>query len=126
MPRTVVVFYRESSGEVPVLNWLKQLRKKDLRGYKKCVARIHRLELEGYELRRPSCDYLRNGVYELHARRGRLNYRILYFFHTRNRIVLACGFSKEGRLPASPISRAIRRKAVFDEQPARHFYQLEI
>ncbi len=126
MPPIKVIFFREASGEVPVLDWLKQLRKKDLRGYEKCAARIHRLELEGFELRRPFCDYLRDGLYELRARRGRLNYRILYFFHGRNRIVLVSGFSKEGRIPTSPMRRAFRRKAAFENQPARHKYELEL
>jgi hypothetical protein len=45
MPRTLVVFYREPAGEVPVLDWLAGLRKTNRRGYETCVAAVERLEV---------------------------------------------------------------------------------
>ena len=80
MPRMEVIFYREDQG-VPVLDWLKQLRRSDQRAYERCVAAIGRLAEAGYELRRPLADILTAGVYELRIRKDRLNFRILYFFH---------------------------------------------
>ena len=73
MPRTDVVFYQESDGDVPVLDWLKQLRRFDQRAYESCVAAIERLAEFGHELRRPLADFLRDGVYELRIRKGRVN-----------------------------------------------------
>ena len=35
----------------------------------------------GHELRRPLADYLDQGIYELRARIGQVNYRILYFLY---------------------------------------------
>jgi hypothetical protein len=36
----------------------------------------------GYDLRRPEADLLRDGAYELRVRLNRVQYRILYSFHT--------------------------------------------
>jgi phage-related protein len=80
MPRTDVVFCQESENEVPVLDWLKQLRHSDQRAYATCVAAIERLHEFGYELRRPLADILRDGIHELRIRKGRVKHRILYFF----------------------------------------------
>jgi hypothetical protein len=88
MPRIDVVFYHEDGRDVPVLDWLKELRRTDQRAYESCVAAIGRLSECGHELRRPLADTLRNGIYELRIRKGRVNYRILYFFHGRNLAIL--------------------------------------
>jgi ribosome-binding protein aMBF1 (putative translation factor) len=122
VPRTAVLFYREAPGNVPVLDWLRELRRIDRRGYAKCVARIERLAALGHELRRPEGDYLRDGIHELRARRGRVHYRMLYFFHGRQVAVLASGLSKEARVPDGDIERAARRRAAFESEPGRHTY----
>jgi phage-related protein len=80
MPKTQVVFYQESDGDVPVLDWLKALLKSDRKGYAKCVTRIQQLADMGHELRRPAADYLRDDIYELRAKHINVQYRILYFF----------------------------------------------
>jgi hypothetical protein len=41
------------------------------------AAVIERLEEAGSELRRPTTDVLRDGIYELRAKRGHVNYRLL-------------------------------------------------
>jgi phage-related protein len=110
-------------GTAPVLDWLRQLRQKDRRGYAKCVVRIQRLAEEGHALRRPEADYLRDGIHELRVRQGRVNYRILYFFHGQNAVILAHGLTKESEVPESEIERARRRKAAFDEDPKLHLYE---
>ena len=121
MPRTDVIFYREDQG-VPVLDWLKQLRRSDQRAYERCVAAIGRLAEAGYELRRPLADILTAGVYELRIRKDRVNFRILYFFHGRNIAVLSHALTKEDKVPKADIERAIRRKKVFEADPAAHSY----
>ena len=99
MPQTEVVFYQEAHGEVPVLDWLKELRRSDHKAYEGCVAAIERLAQFGHELRRPVADFLQEGIYELRVRRGRVNYRILYFFHGRNLAILGHALTKEERIP---------------------------
>ena len=126
MPRTEVLFYQGARQDVPVLEWLHGLRRTDRRGYAKSVARVQRLAEMGHELRRPEAAFLRDGIHELRARRGRVNYRILYFFHGKEVAVLACGLSKEASVPEADIERALQRKAAFDKNPGRHTFEMEL
>ena len=122
MPRTSVVFYRELDGEVPVLTWLAKLRKKDQRAYAICVAAVERLAALGHELRRPLADLLRDGIYELRIRKGRVNYRILYFFHGQGLAILGQAITKEDAVPDIEIERCLRRKRAFESNPEGHSY----
>lgn len=126
MPLTTVLFYQEARGDVPVLDWLRKLRRTDRRAYAKCVARILRLAELGHQLRRPEADSLRGGLYELRARRGRVHYRILYFFHGRQVAVLAHSVTKEGEVPDEVIRRSLRRKVAFAGDPERHTFEAEL
>ena len=120
MPRTSVVFYREPAGEVPVLEWLTTLRKTNQRAYETCVAAVERLAVFGHELRRPLADLLRDGIYELRVRKGRVNYRILYFFHGRGVAILGHAITKEDVVPDIEIERCLRRKRAFEADPEGH------
>lgn len=122
MPRTDVVFYQERIGDVPVLDWLSEFRHSDPGAYEKCVAAIGRLAQLGHELRRPLADLLRDGIHELRIRRGRVNIRILYFFHGRNLAILGHAITKEAEVPAIEIERCIRRKLAFAADPEAHTY----
>jgi phage-related protein len=113
----------ETDGTVPVLDWLERLRQQDRRGYAKCAVRIQRLAEEGHALRRPEADYLRDGIHELRARQGHVNYRVLYFFHGQEAVVLAHALIKESEVPNADIERAKRRKAAFEENPKTHLYE---
>mgnify|MGYP001615504399 CR=1 FL=1 len=126
MPQIDVVFFQNEHGQVPVFEWLQQLRARDRKGYAKCVARLRRLALLGHELRRPEADYLRDDIYELRAKFGRVNYRILYFFHGRTMAILAHALTKEDKLPDADIDRAVRRKQAFQRNPKRHSYEEEL
>jgi len=126
MPQTTIVFYKEEDGEVPVLDWLRALQRRDRRAYAACIARIQRLAAMGHELRRPEADYLRDGIYELRARRGRVQYRILDCFHGQRLAVLAHALTKEGQVPPADIERAIRRKDAFAQDPENHSYAEEL
>ncbi|MBI4907723.1 MAG: type II toxin-antitoxin system RelE/ParE family toxin [Acidobacteria bacterium] len=125
MPRVEVVFYQEAEEEVPVLDWLKELRCSNLKTYETCIAAIERLGELGHELRRPLADFLRDGIHELRIRKGRVNYRILYFFYGRSLAVLAHALVKEDLVPESDIERALRRKRVFEADQERHTYSEE-
>lgn len=126
MPQTDVIFYQDDDGHVPVLEWLRELHRGDRRAYAKCVVRLQRLAAMGHELRRPEADLLRDGIYELRARQGRVQYRILYFFHGQNVAILNHALTKEARVPPVDIERALRRKEAFERDPARHRYEEEI
>ena len=126
MPETKVVFFTDGRS-VPVLEWLNDLRKSDIKAYAQCVVRIEQLAESGFELRRPAADILRNGIYELRAKRGRVQYRILYFFHGRNIAILAHAMVKyDDAVPAVDINRAIHRKEMFARDQVRHTFEMEI
>lgn len=117
MPRTDLVFFRDDDGSVPVLEWLQSLQKQNRRAFAKCVARIRRLAEMGHELRRPEADLLRDEIYELRAKMGRVQYRMLYFFHGRELAVLAHALTKKDKVPKTDIDRAVRRKVTFRQDP---------
>jgi phage-related protein len=123
MPQTEIVFYCEGDQSVPVLEWLDELHRQDRRAYNKCVAAIERLAELGHELRRPTADLLQEGIYELRARVGHVNYRLLYFFHGRNVAVLAHSLTKEREIPKADLARAIARKRQFEANPSRHTHE---
>src|SRR2546423_10109900 len=110
MPQSQVFLYKESHGETPVLDWMNAA----------CMARVRTLAAMGHELRRPHADYLRDGIYELRAKRGRVNYRILYFFHGRNIALLSNGLVKEREAPEIEIERALQRRRRYEQNPIVH------
>lgn len=110
-----VVLFREKSGRVPYLEWVDTLPA-EVRLL--CRARLLQLSLDGHALRRPIADDLRNGIHELRLHRGRRQYRILYFFHGREAVVVSHGIQKFGAaVPPTEIERAIRRMWEFAANP---------
>jgi phage-related protein len=120
VPTIRVVFYRESDGTAPVLEWLDTLPAK---AQDKCRIKVERLSELGHELRRPEADLLRDGIYELRVGLQGINYRILYFFHGRTAAVLAHGLVKERVVPSREIDVALMRKRRFERDPERHTYR---
>ena len=125
MPTTQVFFFQDER-DIPVRSWLQELRRTDKRVYAKCIARIRLLAQLGHELRRPLVDYLEEDIYELRIRRGRINYRILYFFHGQNIAILAHGLVKEDVIPQADLTRAIKRKEAFLKDLEKHTYEESI
>ena len=123
MPETEIIFYREDDGSVPVLEWLDELHREDRRAYNKCIEVIERLAALGHELRRPTADLLEQGVYELRARVGHVNYRLLYFFRGRLLAILAHGLTKEQAIPKTDLATAVARKKRFEAKPEKHTHR---
>ena len=122
MPITQVIYFQNRDGKAPVRDWLSELKAQDVEAFAKCVARIGLLQASGHELRRPIADILTEGIYELRASKGRVNYRILYFFHGRNVAILANACTKEGEVPTVEIATALERKIAFLADPEKHTY----
>ena len=115
---------RSSIKKAAWLPWLERLRREDRKGFAKCVVRLRELFQFGYELRRPAADILRDGIHELRAKNGRVQYRILYFFNGREAVILAHALFKEGSaVPDSDIDRALRRKQRFLDDPKNHVFE---
>jgi len=70
MPKTDIVIYQNKNGSVPLLEWFDDLPQKAV---DKCIVKIELLEESGYDLRRPHCDLLEEGIYELRAKLKRVN-----------------------------------------------------
>jgi phage-related protein len=122
MPRVEVTFFREEDGTVPLLEWLDAMSAKPR---DKCYAALERLEEHGHELRRPVADYLRDDIYELRVRFGSVNYRMLYFFHGREAVVVSHGLVKEQRVPPREIDLAVKRRQRFKAHRELHTFRRE-
>src|ERR1700676_3521645 len=125
MPKAQVIFYEERAGEAPVVEWLEELKGTNEKAWANCRVRIEQLAASGHELRRPAADYLRDGIYELRAKQGHVQYRLLYFFHGRQVAILAHSLTKEDKIPVVDIERAIKRKKLFEANPKEHTYESE-
>jgi len=123
VPQALVIFYKERDGRVPVLEWLQQLKKSDPKGFANCVARIKQLQENGYELRRPASDYLRDGIRELRANHRNVQYRMLYFFQGENIVIIVNSLiKKSSEVPERDIEKAIEGKENFESDPINHSY----
>jgi phage-related protein len=121
LPKTEVVIYCETSGSAPFLTWFETLPQKV---QDKIVVRLERLKELGHELRRPETDYLRDDIYELRIKAQSINYRVLYFFHGKQLVVLSHGFSKDqAKVPESEMKLAIQRRTRFQQSPNSHKYK---
>lgn len=117
----MIVLYRDVGDRPPFLDWFDRLPE---RAKVQCRARLKLLSQYGHGLRRPAADYLRDGIYELRARAGRVHYRMLYFFHGRSVVVISHGMTKrEAAVPPAEIARAMRRKEAFEADPRRHTHK---
>ena len=117
MPPAELLIFHEANGRIPLLDWLDVLPAK---ARAKCLNYMRLLATSGHELRRPAADFLRDGIYELRAKAGTVQYRILYFFHGRNVAVLAHGCTKEGLVDPVDIRRAMECRLKFEANPKRH------
>ena len=123
MPITRVLFYRDADGRSPVVEWLEELRTMDQVAFAKCAAVIERLE-EGRARSAPAHGRSSAGRHLRAAgQEGRVNCRLLYFFHGRNVAIVAHGLTKEAAVPRADIDRALARKRAFEADPERHTYR---
>ncbi len=123
MSKARVVIYKNLDGTVPLLEWLDCVPPKV---QDKFIVRVELLREMGHMLRRPHCDYLRDGIYELRVRHGNVNYRILYCFCGGKIALLSHGCTKEKKVPSKEIERALRSRLSFEGDPEVHTYQEEL
>lgn len=126
MPRTTVAVFRAANGEIPLQKWLDKLEEEEPRAYRKCLERILRLEAQGFEIKEPFSKPLRDGIHELRAKIGTVNYRILYFHGGTKVAVLSHGFTKEDKIPPEEINAAIERKKLVEKNPQRYTAEFEL
>ena len=122
MPPIEVLYYQDDDGTVPIKEWLDGLGAEPRA---RCVVRLDMLQEHGSGLRRPIAENIGGGLYELRVRVGRVNLRMLYFFHGRAAAVVSHGFSKERKIPPREIAAALGRMRKFREDPGRHTFTPE-
>jgi len=104
-----VEFYRTERGYEPARAFVESL---DIRARAKVTRWLGMLEEKGPALPRPYADALDGPIRELRVGCGRLEIRLLYFFHGRTVIVVAHGFLKKTRaVPVDEILKAHRTHA---------------
>jgi len=108
MPETEVIMFQENDGTVPLMKWLDKLPEKV---QDKCLVKIQRLEEQGYELRRPEADSLRDGIHELRVAFRGMQYRMLYFFHGQQASI-SHGLKKASVVPSPQIALATERRVI--------------
>jgi phage-related protein len=126
MPKTTIYFFSDEDGTVPFLEWLAELEKRQRKAFAKCLYMLDLLRQFGHELRRPHADLLRDGVYELRTRVGRVNYRILYGFVGKDLVLVSHGITKESSVPDKEIDLAVARLALYHRNPKRYVTEEEI
>ncbi len=87
-----LVFFTTERGDSPIDEFLDGLDKKSRA---KVAAYLSLLEEEGPNLKRPYADVVRGKIRELRIHFSSNQYRVLYFFHVRDQIVLVHAFSKK-------------------------------
>lgn len=118
MPRTELIFFKETDGLVPLVRWLDRLQEK---AREKCFVRLEEM---GHELRRPEAENLGAGIYELRAKHHGVNYRMLYFFHGSAAVIVTHGFAKQqAAVPPGEIRLATQRKRAFEANPPMHTFK---
>ena len=122
MPPIRVYYYAEGDWR-PVREWLRRLQAEQPDAAAKCLDRMKDLKERGHELRRPHAAPLAGKLHELRVRHGRVNYRILYCFHGRDKAVLLHALTKEDSIPDADIARATRRRRRVLEDPDRHAHE---
>lgn len=120
MPGTQIIFFKAANESVPVIEFLDQQKPDRVKA--KCIALIKLLAQEGYELKRPRTDTLRDGIRELRTEIQNVNYRLLYFFHGQNCVIISHGITKEDVVPDKEIDKAIENKNLYISDPDKYSY----
>ena len=116
-PSVQIRLFRSLDGTVPVLEALDDLTQK---AREKCLYAIALLREQGHTARRPLAENLGDGLYELRIKVGRVNHRILYFFHGQEIIVLAHYLTKEREVPTVDLKRVGERRELYLSDPDRY------
>ena len=99
-----IYYFIDEDGYNPVKEFIDSLTDVD---QTRVYAYINELMKQGYNLRRPMADYLRDDIYELRPRDN----RIFYFFYLRDRAVLVHAIKKHvKRIPEKDLKLCIKRK----------------
>jgi len=124
MPPIPVRAFHRATNDTPIATWLAELKRRDLKAYGKCMQRIMLLAERGHTINhggRQWSAYLRDDIFELRIRHGKINFRILYFFAPKFGFAcLSHGITKESEVPVVEIERAIANKKLVMSDPEKY------
>jgi phage-related protein len=120
MPAAKICIYRADDGSAPFLDWLREIERRNRKVYEKCRSYVRRLAEQGHELRRPTADLLRDGVYELRFNMLGVNYLVLYGFVGKDLVMISHGITKKGKVPPAEIDKAAERLAKYKRNPEKY------
>ena len=126
-----IKYFQTTRGSAPALDFIKEYddktqedQEQDGKGQSKIRAVIEQLSKQGHDCKDPYCRHLKEKIYELRARSGKLRLRLLFFFHKRTAVVLSHGFTKKrDKVPPKEIKKAIKHRELFESDPTRYTYQ---
>ena len=108
MGQYTAVYYRSSSGKMPVKEFIESLDEKTQDKY---FYKIDLLEEFGSQLGFPHTDSIGDDIIELRFKGREGQIRVLFVFITGKKVVLLSGFVKKTqKTPKSEINLAIKRK----------------
>jgi len=99
-----IYYFIDEYGHSPVKEFINSLEDIDKA---RVYAYINELMKQGYNLRRPMADYLKDDIYELRPRDN----RIFYFFYMRDKAILVHAIKKHvKKIPENDLKLCINRK----------------
>lgn len=114
-----IYYFVDKDGDKPVKEFIDSLTVKE---QAKVYAYINELKRQGNNLRRPTADYLRDGIYELRPKHN----RIFYFFYLGESAVLAHAVKKKTeKILENDLRLCIKRK-IETQREGGHIEKLEL
>jgi len=110
-----IILYQTETGKCPFDDFIATLTDNERDWMAVCIEHLKR---EGFNIRRPQADKLRDDIYELRIQlKGRKKTRTLYFFCYNDYIVLTHTFIKRSdKVPDKEINKAIKYRNTFLEK----------
>ena len=105
---SIVVFYTTENGKVPVEDNILKLANPD---QAKVYASLNFLEVHGHTLREPHVKTLKGKLKALRLKIQPGQYRVFFFFHTGDEIVILHSFIKKTqKTPKPEMTTALKRQ----------------
>ena len=122
MPQIEILIYRADDGGPLFVHWLNSLQTTPV------IAALP--VWPSWKNMDTSCDGPMPRIpgrasTSLRVKYGRVNYRMLDFFHGRDAAVVSHGFAKERLIPPGEIKLALERKQDFERDSERHTFNTE-
>ena len=107
MRTTRILFYENENGRMPVREELESLSEPD---QAKAAAHLSLLQEHGHALREPHVKHVRDKLMELRFKVSAGQYRIFFFFHVGDKMILVHGLQKKTQVtPSQDLKIALKR-----------------